>query len=475
MSIHLVPKSQDYPEVDTFTAWFFHRRIFGINDPLEGAPIPDWARGAAQRLDLTTQAGVEAKFSFVGEEGKRRILFQHPHNAEPIPYEDELSYTRKFLHRALTSKSLDIPDTRRAGSYAELVISVYDAHRQGGESTARTAWDMIKRLRPEYAPIDQPVTTAKIRANDLKYLPVPNYLVADFPIYEYGINGLIGASGTGKSFVGVHIAALVACALPRSRSVIYLAFEGLQGYAPRWEAWKAHFRQNADNLIFYSDPVNFMVASELSAFIEQIRADSPALVIVDTVARSMTGADENATRDMGIFVAAVEQLKRQLNCTVLLVHHTNKQGGIRGNSSLYNACDSVLFLKRVGAQIELHNEWESNGKNKHRAEEPTRYLKLLPKSAQVDGLTFNSAVLVEADVIIRDPDFTLKPNDLKVLQALVGFENGLPPLAISESTGVPKTTVYRNLQPLVEHGYITQKPNNLYVITDQGRAALGDD
>ncbi|MBK8025773.1 MAG: AAA family ATPase [Chloroflexi bacterium] len=304
-------------------------------------------------------------------------------------------------------------------------------------------------------------------------LPVPNYILENFPVYETGVNALVGASGTGKSFVALHIAAELACSLPDGHSVVYLAFEGLQGYSARWEAWKFHSRADTNNLIFYGDPVNFMIDAELTAFLDQIRADHPALLIVDTAARSMTGFDENATRDMGVFVAAVERVKRELSCTVLLVHHTNKQGGMRGNSSLYNACDSVLFLKRVGAQIELHNEWESGGKNKHRPEEPTRYLKLLPKSVQVGDQLFESAVLVESDVIIRETEFTLKPSDLKILKAINGFENGLPPLAISEATGISKSTIYRNLQPLVENGYLSQSQHNTYAITDRGREAFG--
>lgn len=461
-----------HPEVDATTAWYLHRQLVGRRDPWENAPAADWAINISRQFDLSTERGAEVLFALVGEEGKKRIFFQNPHLSEPIPYEDEKTYARKYLQAALSSKTLDIPDTRRAGVYGELVISLYDAHRMGGTAAAQKAWETVKRLRSEFGQLVEPVNSFKIRANDLKYLPIPRYILDEIPLYENGNNGLIGASGTGKSFFALHAAALFACALPKWRSVIYLAFEGLHGYSARWEAWKAHFHKDAQNLIFYSEPVNFMVANELHAFIETVRPDNPALIIVDTVARSMTGADENATRDMGIFVASVETVRRELNCTILLVHHTNKQGGIRGNSSLYNACDSVLFLKRVGAQIELHNEWESNGKNKHRPEEPTRYFKLLPKSVQIGDQVFESAVLVEAEQIIRETDHKLTTRDLKILEAVNGFANGLPAPAIREATAIPKSSIYRYLKPLVEHAYLEQTPNDHYLITERGKQAL---
>jgi hypothetical protein len=90
--------------------------------------------------------------------------------------------------------------------------------------------------------------------------------------------------------------------------------------------------------------------ARLRQIIERLRPD---LLILDPLARFMAG-DENATRDMGAIVAALDELIQDYDLAVLLVHHTGKQsdareGGhrLRGNSALFAAADTVLILDRA--------------------------------------------------------------------------------------------------------------------------------
>jgi hypothetical protein len=70
------------------------------------------------------------------------------------------------------------------------------------------------------------------------------------------------------------------------------------------------------------------------------------LVIADTVSRSMPGADENAQKEMTLFVQACDVLRDMFGCVVLGVHHANRQGAMRGSSVLLGAGDFVFKLRR---------------------------------------------------------------------------------------------------------------------------------
>jgi hypothetical protein len=95
----------------------------------------------------------------------------------------------------------------------------------------------------------------------------------------------------------------------------------------------------------------------LQVHIERLRPD---LLVIDPLARFM-GGDENGTKDMGAFIAALDVLIQEYDLTVLVVHHTGKpglegrEGGhrLRGSSALFAAADSVLMLDRSDAGYKL--------------------------------------------------------------------------------------------------------------------------
>jgi len=82
------------------------------------------------------------------------------------------------------------------------------------------------------------------------------------------------------------------------------------------------------------------------------------MIVVDTLARSFVGKDENSSTDMGVFVRNMDLLIERYDCTVLVVHHSGKQAerGMRGSSSLRGAVSSEFeLIKEVGTQtVALH-------------------------------------------------------------------------------------------------------------------------
>jgi len=80
----------------------------------------------------------------------------------------------------------------------------------------------------------------------------------------------------------------------------------------------------------------------------QIRAGvAVTAVYVDTVSRTLPGADENLQKDMTLFVAACDQVRVQFHATVVGVHHTSRANGtLRGSTVFDGAGDFLLQIER---------------------------------------------------------------------------------------------------------------------------------
>lgn len=366
-----------------------------------------------------------------------------------------MEYSIEYLQHALQRDKINPPDQTQANGTYEVLYSVYEAHKLNGASGARVAWNMIKRVRPELASLEVNGKAQLVHADDLKNLSSPLYLLEDYAIYENGFNVLAGASGGGKSFVALDIAGKIASM--KNHSVVYIAGEGLSGYASRWESWKAYNKAESANLYFYTEAVQVMNSNDLASFINLIAKHDPALVVIDTLARSAVGLEENSARDMGLFVGSLDTMRSHLNCGVLVVHHTGKDGKIRGSSALYAAADSVLSLTSNDGVITLRNDPDGGGKNKHAPAVKSKYLRITPYIAG----QFNGAVLVESSQVEQTEDDDLTPNQ----QAIIEVINGQPLSSsdIADSTELSVSTVWRNLNKLCKLELVTKLRDGRFI------------
>jgi hypothetical protein len=365
-----------------------------------------------------------------------------------------MDYSQEYVQNVLSNKQIAPPDRSRANGTYEGLVSLYDAHRAGGVEGARVAWDVIKTLRPELAKLEKYQYRARlINANDLQYLTAPIYLLDEYPIYVNGFNVIAGASGGGKSFVALDISGKIAL---NYGPVVYVAGEGLHGYNARWQAWKAYNRCDTERLWFYEEAVQVMDHHELTAFIELISQHKPLLVVIDTLARSAVGIEENSAREIGMFVRALDILRTTLNTSILVVHHTGKDGKIRGSSALYAAADSVISLTSEDNRITLRNDGDGGGKNKHAPAAKVRYLKILPYAV---GDT-QGAVLVEAEKMMQTEDDGLTLNQQMILDAVES--SPMTAKELSDSCEIRISTCYRALAKLCELELITKLSDGRY-------------
>ena len=65
----------------------------------------------------------------------------------------------------------------------------------------------------------------------------------------------------------------------------------------------------------------------IEALLATLKAEGiePVLIVLDTLARLMVGADENIAKDMGLAIAGIDRLRQETRATVLVIHHTRKE------------------------------------------------------------------------------------------------------------------------------------------------------
>lgn len=205
---------------------------------------------------------------------------------------------------------------------------------------------------------------------DLTNRPPPTFLI-DRYVPDVSVGFLYSAPGVGKSFLALDMALSVAHGFdtwqgekvttdPAKRAVVYIASEGSFDLGNRVKAWHAA-RGVAPTAPLYviEATIDFMQPEDIGKLLRSVQSANaaPAMVIVDTVSRAMPGADENAQKDMTLFVRACDRVRETFRCAVLGVHHASKSGDLRGSTVLRGAGDFVIRLeKRTGTIRELEME-----------------------------------------------------------------------------------------------------------------------
>ncbi len=188
-----------------------------------------------------------------------------------------------------------------------------------------------------------------------------SYLIKGYlPANSFGV--VFGASGSYKSFHALSWAAHIALGIEwngckvNAAPVLYIAGEGGIGVKRRIKALANQYNEGKqiDNLYRIDFGVQVADKDQIGALIKTIneKADGVGekfgLVIIDTLARSFGGADENQAKDMGAFIAACDQVKAVTEASLLVVHHSgHDKDRARGSSSLRAACDFEYRIKRT--------------------------------------------------------------------------------------------------------------------------------
>ena len=170
---------------------------------------------------------------------------------------------------------------------------------------------------------------------------------------------MYGQSNTGKSFMALDMAFCIAAGIPwqgckvRQGVVLYLATEGGMAFHNRVWALKQQYGITDVPLAIRPAPVDLLRPQEslpeLLELIAEIKAEhgEVAMIVVDTVSRSMAGGNENGPEDMTAFISNCDVMRAESGSHVMLIHHSGKDSsqGARGHSSLRGATDVEMELE----------------------------------------------------------------------------------------------------------------------------------
>lgn len=176
------------------------------------------------------------------------------------------------------------------------------------------------------------------------------------PRAELGI--VFGESGSGKTFKVLDLAMAVATGAEwRQRAVhqgavVYVAAEGSGGFRKRLRAHAQHHGLDLAGVPLYVIPAAPNLLQKADA-LDVCRAVNSlgvktSLVIIDTLAQTTAGGNENSGEDMGLALSHCKGIHKATGAMVLLVHHSGKDTskGARGWSGLRAACDVELEVTR---------------------------------------------------------------------------------------------------------------------------------
>jgi len=148
--------------------------------------------------------------------------------------------------------------------------------------------------------------------------------------------------------------------------LIYLAEDSLAIVRERIEGIARHRGLQLDSV-----PIHVITAPVLrldrdphrTQLLETARSLRPRLLLLDPLVR-LHGIDENHAGEVAELLAYFRSLQRELDLSVVLVHHTRKNAlggtaagvGLRGSSDIHAFGDSNLYLRRTSNRLMLSSE-----------------------------------------------------------------------------------------------------------------------
>ena len=245
--------------------------------------------------------------------------------------------------------------------------------------------EIMKQLLPPEPKIDQNGLPSPIRLKRLSLVDA-SLFTSGLPLIkglidENSMSVLYGQSNTGKSFMALDIAMHLAMGknwgeykIPKKKAIIYVFAEAGGSAGKRILAAKKRLgitnTSTKEVPFFYiTMGVNFLEkptkdrddVSDITKMTKQIKAETGydvGLVVVDTLATTFAGGNENSSEDMGSFITNIKQIQELAKTAVLIVHHSGKDqaAGARGHSSLRAATDTEFEVKSELQGTRYHRE-----------------------------------------------------------------------------------------------------------------------
>lgn len=224
--------------------------------------------------------------------------------------------------------------------------------KDGEEAFEKTLTSGLTKGRESKPQRDNPIFNMALTSAELHGLPSAKWLV-DGVLLDNSFNVIFGEPGSCKSFLTIDLAAHIANRkrwnghdIPQNGKTVYVLGEGTSGLPDRVAAWEDHYNTHMEDVRFI--PTAIHAGSRMwDRLVEYVSEERPKLIVIDTLAR-MSGnmESENDATSMGKFIQSCDDLRIASGGSVLVVHHSNRMGGMRGSIALDGACDTIIRMDR---------------------------------------------------------------------------------------------------------------------------------
>lgn len=341
------------------------------------------------------------------------------------------------------------------------VATAYDVTSDPGE--------YLQRLRSQLDALEQSTIAAPryrfLTLDQIDLLSDERYLIDKFlPQDKLGL--VYGDSGVGKTFIVLDIVLCICAGIPwhghtvTSSPVAYIAAEGARGLKKRIRAWRQHHQVDGHlPLYVLPEAVPLMDENRVEELLKAIQElpEIPGLIVIDTLARSMLGGDEQAAKDINQVIAAADKLRQLNQAHVLIIHHSGKDAsrGARGSSSLRGAIDTEIVVTQENGLLKVTN-------SKQRDEATSRPIPLRLRQISFDEHgDVTSAVVVDAEDE-GEESHGITPKQQEALNVLLDAPDGLTYGKWLTASGMGNSTLDKARKTLLKEGLIQQQNSGRY-------------
>jgi hypothetical protein len=267
----------------------------------------------------------------------------------------------------------DAPSAQNLARYVEIVLERAQRRRLAellGDLQQRVEREDLPELRRELRSRLDALETGRA-AGDLcehAFWIKDAQATTDLPYVVKGIFGMgqivvvWGRPGSGKTFVTMEMSCCIGAGRrwhgrrTRKGIVLYVAAESARAYIEnRFAALKAERPELSDaEVLVVPLALDLLHApkGDVERVVETVRAlererGEVVLIVIDTLAVTFGGGDENSPEDMGLYVSNVLYVREKTGAAVLIVHHSGKDEarGMRGHTALLGALDAELAIE----------------------------------------------------------------------------------------------------------------------------------
>jgi len=303
---------------------------------------------------------------------------------------------------------------------------------------------------------------------------------------------IFGASNSGKTFLAIDIAMSAAVGVEmlskrvEKTSVLYIACEAPGGVKTRMRVWTDGNKHRLDGKVGVCDvcanPIDLFGGDDIEEIIMTARLMNAkntvgndradvGLIIIDTLARASGSARENSD-DMQKVMNACTRLAEELQCAVLVNHHSgkNKDAGARGHTSVPAHCDTVI---EVSESNKIHVAFIQKQRDLPTKGEEFAY-RLVSRDIGTNqwGTMRTSCFIEKTDV----PQLVngLSVNDRKVIRALEAASGtSLTRAEIADAAGLDKSNSDKRVRHLLKQEILRESAIGAKIFINPDASEVG--